>query len=73
MKSERVILYTILLIAIITAGILGYCSLQSNRYIKFGPDNMFIWDNWKEEPVFVGDENSVARNTYDSIYRNIKT
>jgi hypothetical protein len=68
MKTEKIILYLILLVATITGGILGFFALQNNRYTTFGHNNMFIWDNWKEEPAFVGDENSRARYHFDDMY-----
>lgn len=69
MKTEKIILYLILLVATITGGILGFFALQNNRYTTFGHNNMFIWDNWKEEPVFVGEENSRARSIFDNMYK----
>ena len=60
----------VILVGIACATFIGYRLAQNNRYTSFGPgrnENMLLWDNWKNEPVF---KEGWAEEFYNDMYTN---
>lgn len=60
----------VIIVGIACATFIGYRLAQNNRYTPFGPgENMLLWDNWKNEPVF---KEGFARKIYEDYYKDKK-
>lgn len=70
MKAEKIIIYTLLSIALIAGIYIGYRAVQNGRYTPFGPgynSSALLWDNWNDEVVFKEGE---AEKVYNYYYTN---
>jgi hypothetical protein len=67
MKDGKVILYIAILLAVVAGSLIGYRAAQNKRYEPFGPDNLFLWDNWESKPLL--NDRGAAKQIYEAYYK----